>query len=201
MNIGTLMKIIVLIVVSALLASILNGFEYILLVAAAAMIHESGHIIAAKALGVPSCGGGSSIFGLSLKYDFSSVSYLREVAVSAAGALFNIIACAVTLLTARAPGTYAIFFVFSNLSLALFNLIPISPLDGAGILGALISIVAPPRISARISAWVSAAFSFLFFVFCIYVQLKVGANLSLMFISVFLLYNGMNGVKRIKEEP
>lgn len=195
MRASGVIRIVLFLVIAVLLSSILNGVEYVLLVVAAVLIHEAGHMICAKALGVPSKGGDANLFGLSLYYDFSSVSYLREVAVSSAGAAANIAACAVTFFASKSPGTYAVFFIFSNLSLALFNLIPVSPLDGSGILTALISMAATPRRAERIAAWISAVFSFAFFVFCLYVQLKVGANLSLMFISVFLLYRAADGAK------
>ena len=175
--------------VAAIAASILNGFEYVLLVVLAASLHEAGHIIAAKALRVPSAGGFLLPFGLSLKYDFSGVSYQKEAAVSAAGALFNVAACAVTLVLFPHPGNHAVFFIFSNMSLALFNLMPVSPLDGSGILRAILCIFFEPRTAFRVAAWVSAVFSAAFFVFTVYIQLRIGAN---------LLYNAASNVKSAK---
>lgn len=191
-----LIKAAVFLVVAAIAASLLNGIEYVALVALAAAIHESGHILAAKALKVPSAGGGATFFGLSLKYDFSGVPYAKEAAVSAAGALFNVAASLVTVLLVKEAGDHAVFFIFSNLSLALFNLLPISPLDGSGLLTAILCIFLSPRTAYRAAAWTSAVFSVAFFVFTVYVQLKVGANMSLMFISVFLLYNAFANVKK-----
>ena len=196
----TVLKIAVISAILVILLSFLRGADYLALAAAAAAIHEIGHILAAWALKIPKCASSTSFFGLSLKYDFSSASYGAEVAVSSAGALFNIRACAVTFCAAPHPGTHAIFFIFSNLSLALFNLLPVSPLDGSGILRALLLMVASDRTAERIVSIVSSLISAAFFVFCIYVQLKIGANLSLMFISIFLIYNTIKNAKTIMKE-
>ena len=177
-----------------------SGRGISLIAAAAALIHETGHILAARLFGVPSAGGKNIFFGLSLKYDFSSVSFFKEAAVSFAGPLFNVASFVITFLVSKSPGTYAVFFMFSNLSLALFNLLPVSPLDGSEILKALLMNVAPPNTAERIAAWTSAVFSLAFFAFCAYVQLKIGANLSLLFISVYLLYNAFNSVKSAQYE-
>ncbi len=191
----TIIKAVICLAAAAIAASFLNGIEYVLLVVLAASLHEAGHIIAAKVMRVPSAGGFPLPFGLSLKYDFSGVSYQKEAAVSAAGALFNVAACAVTLVLFPHPGNHAVFFIFSNMSLALFNLMPVSPLDGSGILRAILCIFFEPRTAFRAASWVSAVFSAAFFAFTVYIQLRIGANLSLMFISVFLLYNAASNVK------
>ena len=198
MKLQNIIKLTVILVVAVLAASFLNGIEYVLLVGAAAAIHEAGHIIAAKLLKVPSLGGGGTFFGLSLKYDFSTSSFAAEALVSAAGALAGVIACVITLAIKHPPGTYAVFFIFSNLSLALFNLLPVSPLDGSGIVRSLLSMVLSADAAEKASAWISAVFSLSFFVFCIYIPLTVGANLSLMFISVFLLYNALSTVRDVR---
>ncbi len=195
---SSLIKASVCLVAAALAASFLNGFEYVLLVALAAAIHEAGHILAAKALHVPPSGASTLPFGLSLRYDFSGVSYAKEAAVCAAGAAANAAACAVVPLIFHPPGTHAVFFIFTNISLALFNLLPVSPLDGSGILRALLCVFFEPRRADRIASWICAVFSVAFFVFTVYIQLRIGANLSLMFISVFLLYNAASNVKYAK---
>ena len=48
MKLQSIVKITLILVVAALAASFLNGIEYVLLVVAAAAIHEAGHIIAAR---------------------------------------------------------------------------------------------------------------------------------------------------------
>ena len=182
-------------VVAASLLSVLRGAEYLFLVAGAALIHEAGHIITAKLLKVPSRGGSPTFLGMSLKYDFSAVSFASEAAVSAAGGVFNLAACLIAYLIFGTGGIYPVFFIFSNLSLALFNLLPVSPLDGSGVILAVLSMIMSAETAYRVTKYLSAVVGAAFFVFCIYVQLKVGTNLSLMFISVVLLFNALRGIK------
>ena len=200
MNKRLVLKISLCAVAAALFLSVVRGAEFLLIAAAAAALHEAGHIAAAKALGVPCVRMSGAFFGLSIRCDFSSVSFLKEALVCSAGAAANVAACALTLLIVKDPGTYSVFFIFSNVSLALFNLMPISPLDGAGILKALLSMIASYRTAERIASWISAAFSVAFFCFCVYVQLKIGANLSLLFISVYLLYNAAGNIRAASYE-
>ena len=142
-----------------------------------------------------------SLVGFSLKFDFSAVSYFKEFSVCAAGAAANVAACAVSFLLADGRGAHFVFFIFSNLSLAVFNLLPISPLDGAGMLSSLLSLIVSARSAERISSFVSAAFSLAFFIFCTYVQMKIGVNFSLLFISVYLIYNTAKNAGIIQKAP
>lgn len=173
-----------------LLLSLLRGAGYVLLILAAAAIHECGHILAAKIFSVPFSKAGGGLFGLSLKYDFSSRSYLVQVIVSLAGAFFNIVACVLTLAFVREQTYASVFFIFSNIAPAVFNLMPISPLDGSGVLSSLLSMVMrDPAKAERITMFVSTAFSVAFFILTVYIQMRVGISLSLMLISIILLWN------------
>ncbi|MBQ7714854.1 MAG: site-2 protease family protein [Clostridia bacterium] len=178
-----------------LILSLLRGSEYLMIALIAAAIHESGHLAAAKILSVPRDGGGAGLFGLSLKFDFSAVPYYKEFIVCISGAIFNITACLITVAAVKDAGDHATFFIFTNLSLALFNLLPVSPLDGSGVLRAVLSAFLNVKLAERIVTFVSAGLSLAFFVFCVYVQIKIGVNLSLMMISVFLIHNAFKTVK------
>ena len=201
MSKGSILKLCVLALLASLVLSVVKGAGYLALTVLAAAIHELGHLAAAKASRVPFVRGRGSFIGMSFKIDFPAVSYMKEFAVCAAGAGANFAACALSFLIFRERGTYFAFFIFSNLSLALFNLLPISPLDGEGMLRSLISIVAKEYTAERIASFVSAAFSLAFFAFCVYVQLKIGVNFSLMFISVYLLYNAAKNAGVIQKAP
>lgn len=176
--------------VLAVLLSLLKGAGYVLLILAAAAIHECGHIFAAKILSVPFSRAHGGLFGLSLKYDFSSSSYLVQVIVSLAGAFFNIIACVLTMVLVKEQSYASVFFIFSNVAPAVFNLMPISPLDGSGVLSSLLSMVTSDESKAeRITGRVSTVFSLAFFILTVYIQMRVGVSLSLMIISVILLWS------------
>ena len=185
-------RILLVLAVAALiciLAFTLKGSFYALLVLSAAIIHEAGHILTAKLFGVKRVKSAAGLFSMSLKYDFSKSPYYVESAVGFAGPLFNIAACCICAAFGGCRSLTGVFFVFSNAALALFNLMPISPLDGFGIVGAVFSEIAPPDTVIRVSRVISSLFSFAFFVLTVYIQLKIGANLSLMLLSAFLLLN------------
>ena len=201
MSKGSILKVCVLAFLVSLVLSVVKGAGYLVLTALAVAVHELGHLAAAKAAHVPFVRGRGSLVGLSFKFDFSAASYFKEFSVCAAGALANLAACALSFLIFRERGTYFAFFIFSNLSLALFNLLPISPLDGEGMIRSLLCLVVSADTAERIVSFVSAAFSLAFFVFCVYVQMKVGVNFSLMFISVYLLYNAAKNAGVIQKAP
>lgn len=171
----------------AVLSFFLKGFEYALLIILAAAIHEGGHLLAAKIMKVRLVKGEKHFLHLSYKFDFSSCSYFAEIAVSLAGAGFNVAAAFLTLAFLKRPVYPALFFIFSNLSLALFNLMPVSALDGAGALRALLSIIIGDVKAEKITGAVSMVFCGAFFVLSIYIQMRIGANFSLMVIALVML--------------
>lgn len=188
-NAGKAVLSLILAAAICLVAFTVKGSYYALIVLSCAAIHESGHILAAKLFGVKRVKSSAGLFALSLKYDFSKCSFLTEAAVGCAGALFNMTAALAAALFTHFSSLMWVFFIFSNAALALFNLMPISPLDGFGILKALMCEVMSADTVERLSRFISASFSFAFFVFTVYIQLKVGANLSLMLLSAYLLLN------------
>ena len=174
----------------------LKGAEYIFLLLFSALIHELGHVFIARVLRVPFVRAGGGLFGIWMKYDFSGKSYLSEIIVSCAGAAFNVSAAVLALFLCRPPCLLSVFFVFSNLSLAVFNLMPVSGLDGIGILHCLMLTLTGETAKAdKACRAVSAFFSGAFFLLTVYIQMRIGAGLSLTLLSVFLLYNCFFGKK------
>lgn len=177
-----------------LLAFTLRGMKYALLVLLAAAIHEGGHIFFAWLLGVRLIKVRGSLFGLWLKYDFSEKSYLAQLVVSVAGAAFNVAACVITLLVLPPQSLGGVFFIFSNLALALFNLMPVSRFDGMGVLRCLCLLLTSDLTKAdTVCRLVGSVFSFAFFLLTVYVQMRVGVSLSMLVLSVFLLYTLVEG--------
>lgn len=193
---NAVLRILLLVLLFGFLIFFLNGAEYVFLLLFAALIHECGHILTAKILRVPFVRIRGGIFGLWMKYDFSAKSYLSEMIVSCGGAVFNVSAAALTLFLCRPTGLLSVFFVFSNLSLAVFNLMPVSGFDGIGILHCLILTLTGDVLKAdKACRAVSAFFSGAFFLLTVYIQMRAGAGLSLTLLSVFLLYNCFFGKK------
>lgn len=174
-----------------LLSFFLKGALWAFLVFFAAAIHEGGHVAAAKLLGVKAVCCRGRLFHMTIKYDFSKASYLTEAAVSLAGAAANVIACAVTCLIFHKADERVTFFIFSNVSLSLFNLMPVSGLDGSGALRSLLALILPLGIACRVTEVASALFAFAFFIFSVIIQLRVGANITLLILSSVLFLTAL----------
>ncbi len=156
------------------------GWPLVLLLAAAAwrgrlvdallllillLSHEAAHLAVAAGLGCRITGLRLMPLGgvLTLGPEVGAVPAI-EAAVAAAGPLHHIILLSLAALAAPFPrslGTHWPFFARANLSLALFNLLPIYPLDGGRLLRA--ALVRPlgaagaRRLTLRLSRWLAAA--------------------------------------------
>ena len=151
------------------------------------LVHESGHIIATKL-----CNGkirkiSVGVYKLAIGYDSYDLSYKQELLVSISGVIFNLIfAFAVFLLGNKESEVYK-FLINCNLSLAIINLYPVSVLDGGRILKlSLLSLFLEEK-AEKISKTVSFVCAILLWFVCIYIQLAINANISMLFISVYLL--------------
>ena len=94
-----------------------------------AVIHELGHILAAKLCGVRSWRFGLKAGGALITFDFSRLSYMREVFVHLAGPAFGVLSA---LFSVIFFGERAEYFAGVSLSMALVNLLPVSGFDGGG---------------------------------------------------------------------
>jgi len=159
-----------------------SGNEY-LSVLAAAMIHESGHIITAALLGVKMKLCKTGIAGVSLKYDFSLVSPIKEATVCLAGPVIGVI---VFLLGYK--NNSVSYFAAASLGLTLFNLMPISFLDGGCALSAILSVFLSPNTVWRICRILSIIFTILLWCAAVMLLIQMNGDISVMAAAVYLLY-------------
>ncbi len=116
-----------------------------LVTVAALAVHEIGHILAFSALGEPAPRLSIAVGGFRLSSE-TPLSHIGEGAVAAAGPLANLLVGGLFLLLSRFFGgasEYLIICGILQLSAGLWNLLPIGDLDGARILAALLSPLAP----------------------------------------------------------
>lgn len=98
----------------------------------ALLLHEAGHLYAAYKLKLPVSEVELTPFGGAMQIALSDgISGKRGFALAGAGILMNLI-CAVcaALSLCLSPSVFLKWFLLSNLSMLLFNLIPVLPLDG-----------------------------------------------------------------------
>jgi len=146
---------------SLLLIFLSNSLPYALLFLSAAAVHEAGHITFLKVYKIKKPVLSLGLLGGCITADMTRLSYRQEASVYLGGAVFNILACIVSLgVMRRVSGELLIFFFFASLFYAALNLLPISTLDGGRALECvLLSLSDNPFCVLRVCRYVSLVFS------------------------------------------
>lgn len=166
--------------------TVLNGVLDALPILLAAILHECGHYLACRLCRVPVRFFRPCVSGAVIGYDGSVVSYGREIIVAAAGPFVNLLSAGLVL---GCQGRFFALFGVSSLGLALFNLVPHRRLDGGVILYALLCLIWEADSAAQVANALSFCGTVLLFMCAAVVQLRCGGNLSLFFVSVYLLFS------------
>jgi len=166
------------------LAFISGGGERFAAILAAALVHELGHICTAVMLGVKMKLCRTGIAGISIKYDFGVVSHFREAVICIAGPLTGL---AVFFLCYKNGSTS--YFAGASAALALFNLLPVSYLDGGCVLSALLSCILPPDTVWYVCRTLSVIFTLALWCTAVFVMLRCGGDISVMAVSIYLIYH------------
>ena len=123
-----------------LFCAITNSIVLLMNYLLALFLHELAHLLVALKRGYTLNKIKLDIFGLSLDLD-EPIMDKDNFAINIAGPMFNLFMCLVCLACYTIiPDSYFYLntFCFSNLMLAIFNLLPVSPLDGGKIFRSLI---------------------------------------------------------------
>ena len=166
---------------------ILTKSHYAIIPLGVAIIHELGHMICAKMRKVRLESLDIGIFGARINLDPAIYSYDDEIAVCIGGPAINLISADVAAIVARlfsihGEGVY--FFIFSSLSLAIINLLPIKSFDGGRILFALLAKRLSLSVAERIINVSSFVSLFVIWALSLYLLLRTSASLSLFIFSV-----------------
>lgn len=175
-------------VLAVLLALLFHAEEEFIILFGITLIHELGHMVAALGLGVRVRSFGIHLYGCSV--DLENLTYAafpRQIVIYLAGPATFFITCAVAY-ALKACGwitEYQAALCFrDNLSVALFNLLPLYPLDGGRILFAILNLTELVQKSIRIrNAYSAAAFFCASIMLCLrgqYVLFSVLAGICLL---------------------
>lgn len=162
--------------------------EVMPLAALAALVHELGHIAALRAFGVEIASISLGGFGAEIRADTRYLSYGRDILCTLAGPLTNIL---LGFLLARVSGDY--LFAGANLLLGVFNLLPMSGLDGARALHLFLSLAADLSIADRVCFVTEFLFASLFLVLTVYVVVLHRTGIFLLGASAGVLRGTIKG--------
>jgi Zn-dependent protease len=118
----------------------LAGVVIVCLAFASVLLHELGHALVARRLGVHTTGIELGFFGGAAKMVDIPRNANDEISIAAAGPIVSLVLAGLGLGLAAATGLSIFAWIgWTNLILALFNLIPALPMDGGRILRALLT--------------------------------------------------------------
>ncbi|MBQ7897700.1 MAG: site-2 protease family protein [Clostridia bacterium] len=166
---------------------------YTLLMLTSALIHEAGHLTVMSVLRVRVRALVLGLFGGTIFLEKKLISYRREVLISVSGSVFNLLASLIIFFILRQRFTPLLFFFFlSNALYGIFNLLPISALDGGQALTALLLMKKEPYEAERLIGLISRITLFLLAIAGLYLVKLSSFNISL-FVLLLLLYAESTG--------
>lgn len=166
-----------------LFLSLLLSHSYFALSAfLAVMLHELGHLFAAKFRNIRLRECKISIYGAGLIPESSCFSYKDEIVLCAFGPLVNFLSAIICIpLYLSSHNEIIYYFSVSSLSLGVLNILPIKDFDGGRILYSLLCLFNNSIIAEKVLKIIS--FIFIFSLWCLSIYLLLIANSSL---SIFI---------------
>ena len=173
-----------------LLLLLITGFAAVVIpYLFAVILHELGHAFVAKKLGYKLNKIWILPYGACLSLDDFAFNPHDEIKIALAGPIVNI--CLIILTMSLwwifpISYIYTYTFVISNFSLAIFNLLPAFPLDGARVLIGIMSIKNKRKTAFKVVTWINIIISAALFVLFL-VSLFFQVNISYLMLAAFLL--------------
>ena len=166
-----------------------NAF-YVLSFLLTILLHEYAHFLVAKSKGVVLNNFKLMPYGAQLSLKDCILDFKDDILIALAGPLVNLIFGIIGIgLWWIFPEIYAYteVFVYSNFSLAFFNLLPILPLDGSRVVLAVASKYGKRLKMFKLLRYVNIFLAFILFVLFL-ISLFILPNFSLGIISFFILF-------------
>lgn len=164
-----------------------------LIVAAAALVHELGHMAVARCAGVGIRGMKLDLFGARLELG-GLLSYGREFWIAASGPLMNFLCVAMLYpMGALREDEGVELFVGASLVLGCVNLLPVWTLDGGRMLRSAVAFLAGDSAAEGVLRWTTGLCLGLLWLLAAYALLRRGELLSVFAFSLCLLFRTMGG--------
>lgn len=152
-----------------------------------ALIHELGHMFAGIVLKLKPKSLSFMPFGISVTfetYEYKKLVEIKKILIAIAGPLTNLIICMIAVFLDINLAIKALI-IYSNILIALFNLIPIYPLDGGRILKGIIRLnheeIESDRIVNKISNILIIVLTAIASILILYLK-----NIAILFIIAYL---------------
>ena len=156
----------------------------------AALLHELGHVFAARRCGVPLRSFSIELLGARLDLASGVITYRDELLIAAAGPAVNLAsALALYPLISRfggGPGLFISALTAASVGLAFLNLLPVSGFDGGRILYCLLSLFLSPAVVFRVGQVLSFFCVFSLWSASVYLLLKTAGGLAVFVFSASL---------------
>jgi len=171
-----------------------TGIAYCSVISAA--MHELGHLAAAALLKLKVRELSFMPFGIRmvLKRDLSLVKTGKKILLLSMGSLVNLITFVVLSFIYKQPTLLAL----TSLVTGVFNLLPVSTLDGGRILTEVLLLKLPENKAHNISDFISLFISFLLFVLGAIAISVTGYNVSLIITAIYLVFLVILRQKKLK---
>ncbi len=165
-----------------------NEAKFVLFMLFSALVHEAGHIAVLRIFGVRAKALVLGLFGGTLVLEKKLISYPKEALTAFAGPAVNLLFTVIFFVCLRHGFSADLFFLMlSNAFYGIFNLLPISNLDGGAAMTALLSTKKELYDAERTVHAVSRITLFLLAVFSLYLISVSAFNISL-FVVTLLFY-------------
>jgi stage IV sporulation protein FB len=198
---GTTYRFHPLFVLLMLLSAATGYFIEMLTLFGIVLIHELGHVTAAKRFGWRVREVKLLPFGGVAEVDEGAgVPAMEELWVALAGPLQNVWMAGVAWAAASWGGgdpEWWRYFAEANVLIGLFNLLPIPPLDGGKILLAIMSYAVRYHVALVVCSWSGLAGSVIVMLYAIFPPTGGGLKLHLLTIGLFLFYSNWYGFRSL----
>ena len=169
------------------LSLVISHSIFAICVLAAVILHECGHILAAKCLRINLSECKIDIFGASLSPESNDFSYKDEIILCICGPLSNFFTSLIALPFLLSSNHEALlYFILASLSLAILNLLPIKGFDGGRICQAILCLITDPNFANTVISVISFICIFILWLISVYLLLITRSNLSLFVFSISL---------------
>lgn len=171
-----------------------NEWQAVLFMLSSAFFHELGHIVTLRLFKIKIKALTLGLFGGTLHLENKLVGYGKEIIIALSGAGVNLILSLFFFLLLRRGFDYDLFFLFlSNLSYALFNLLPVYTLDGGRALLSLLLMKLDFYTAERLSRRISHVTLVLLSGASVFLISASGFNVSLFVLTILLYAEGTEG--------